>query len=131
MRSADPDPGPVAPQRLPPPPSPVVTPAATESGAKGPKGKGKRASAGPPRPERPPRAHEATTGSESTGTGRPGPGGLAAIYALAAASALTREKSGNVGTEARPVSIASSRKPDTQESRENAARTEHAVAAGA
>ena len=103
MRSADPDPGPVAPQRLPPPPSPVVTPAATESGAKGPKEKVKLASAGPPRPERPPRAHEATTGSGSTGTGRLGPGGLAAIYALAAASALTQRKSENVRTEARPV----------------------------
>ena len=34
-------------------------------------------------------------------------------------------------TEARPVSTASSRKPDTQESRGNAAGTEHAVAAGA
>ena len=34
---------------------------------KGPKGKGMRASAGPPRPEQPPRAHEATSGSECTG----------------------------------------------------------------
>ena len=62
-------------------------------GAKGPKGKGMRASAGPPRPEQPPRAHEATSGSECTDWCRPGPGGLAAVFALAAACALALRKS--------------------------------------
>ena len=62
---------------------------------------------------------------------RPGPGGLAAGFALAAACALALRKSGCVGPEALPVSTVSRKEPDTQERRGKAAGTERAIAAGA